>query len=307
MSLVKFFLYLLPIIAFISVFTARELGRGTLGSEDNPIKLYFAPSVDAQTITTTGDALTSYLLKETGLHFRTAIPSNYIAIVEAIGSNKCDIAIVNTFTYLLANQKYGATAKLRVIRDDGETTYRGQFVTSSNSGINTIEDLAGKKIAYTDPASTSGYILPKALLASKNIKPAQEVFAAKHDNVITMVYQGQVDAGATYYSPPAADGTLRDARVRVITQFPDVAKKIKIIGFTEQIPNDPVIFNKALPRSIQKKVVEALLKFVNTKEGQKALYSIYSVRGLVATKDEDFDVLRDLLKRIDVDIEGSVK
>ena len=34
------------------------------------------------------------------------------------------------------------------------------------------------------------------------IKPSETVFAMRHDNVVTMVYQGQVAAGATYYAPP---------------------------------------------------------------------------------------------------------
>jgi ABC-type phosphate/phosphonate transport system substrate-binding protein len=51
------------------------------------------------------------------------------------------------------------------------------------------------EIAYVDPSSTSGFILPKALLDQKGIKPSESVFAMRHDNVVTMVYQKQVDAG----------------------------------------------------------------------------------------------------------------
>ena len=61
-----------------------------------------------------------------------------------------------------------------------------------------------------------------------------------------MVYQGNVDAGATYWSHDLPDGTPGDARNRVKGQFPDVMEKEKRIGFTDWIYNDPVVIAKGL-------------------------------------------------------------
>ena len=126
---------------------------------------------------------------------------------------------MNSFGYLMANQKYGATAKLRVIRY-GYDYYQGQIIAHVDSGISSVADLNGKKFAYTDPSSTSGYMFPKKILKENSVTLSDEVFATKHDNVVTMIYQRQVDAGATYYSAPSEDGKIRDARSRVKTQFP---------------------------------------------------------------------------------------
>jgi phosphonate transport system substrate-binding protein len=52
---------------------------------------------------------------------------------------KADIAGINTFSYLLANSKYGAEARLRIVRAGNETTYKGQFITRTDSGIDDIE------------------------------------------------------------------------------------------------------------------------------------------------------------------------
>lgn len=308
MRLLKYFLYLLPLLIFIVITTTRELQREELGSRSNPIKFYFTPSVDAQDITTSAKELIDYLEAETGYYFTSGVPTSYVAVVEAFGSGKADIAIINTFSYLLANRKYGAEAKLRLVRDQGETTYRGQIIARVDSDIDSIADLQDKKMGYVDPSSTSGYILPKSLLDEAGIEPSEIVFGSKHDNVVTMVYQEQVDAGATYYSPPdTVTGELYDARARVLTQFPDVAEKIKIIAFTEKIPNDPVVFRKELPEEMKEAIVEALLKFVATEEGRKALHQIYNVQGLVPTWDEDYDVLRNMLKKINFEIEKHVK
>lgn len=280
----------------------------SLGSEAHPITIALTPSVDAQKVTLSAEELTEFLREYTGYHFRYVVPTSYIAVVEALGSKKADVAIMNTFSYLLAHQKYGAKAVLKVVRRYGETTYRGQFITRIDSGIDSLKDIAGKRIAYVDPASTSGYLLPKALLDSLKIKPAEEVFAMKHDNVVTMVYQGQADVGATYYSPPdTATGEFLDARARVKKQFPDVFDKIKIIGFTQEIPNDPVVVRADLPPEITQKIVQGLLAFQATPEGRKALYEIYSVEGFAPATDRDYDVLRKLLKKQNIDLEKLVR
>jgi phosphonate transport system substrate-binding protein len=308
MKIFKYLLYLIPILAFIVISSAKELNEGALGTRSNPIKIYFTPSVDAKRISFNAKALVDYLEKETGYYYRTAVPASFIAVVEAFGTKKVDIAAINTFSYLMANAKYGAQAKLRIVRDNNQTSYKGQFITRYDSGIDSLQDLNGRSFAYVDPSSTSGYILPKAMLDRMHIKPSETVFAMRHDNVVTMVYQGQVAAGATYYAPPdPKTGEILDARMRVEKQFPDVAQKIKIIGFTEDIPNDPWVFRKDMDKEMENKIINALIKFVHTDAGRKAMYDIYDIVGLVRTKDSDYNKLRHLLEEQHISFENLVK
>jgi phosphonate transport system substrate-binding protein len=308
MKIFKYILYLIPILAFIVISSAKELNEGALGTRSNPIKIYFTPSVDAKRISFNAKALVDYLEKETGYYYRTAVPASFIAVVEAFGTGKVDIAAINTFSYLMANAKYGAEAKLRIVRDNNQTSYKGQFITRYDSGIDSLQDINGRSFAYVDPSSTSGYILPKAMLNRMHIKPSETVFAMRHDNVVTMVYQGQVAAGATYYAPPdPKTGEILDARMRVEKQFPDVAKKIKIIGFTEDIPNDPWVFRKDMDKDMENKIINALIKFVHTDAGRKAMYDIYDIVGLVRTKDSDYNKLRKLLEEQHISFEKLVK
>lgn len=267
-----------------------------LGSEKNPVKFYFVPSTDTSVLNNGAKLIKDFLETKTGYKFETAIPASYIAVVEAFGSNRADVAILNTYGYILAHDKYGAEAGVRFVRF-GEVTYKAQIITKQDSKIKTLSDLAGKKFAYVDPASLSGYLLPAQLFKDNNIKPAETVFANKHDNVVTMVYQGQVDAGATFYSPPH-EGKIMDARKLVQTQFPDVEKKIKIIGFSKDVPNDPVLFRKGLPEEMKNKISQALSEFLATPEGKDVLFKMYSITGFVPAKDSDYDVVREMLKTV---------
>jgi phosphonate transport system substrate-binding protein len=275
--------------------------QSELGTRQNPVKLYFTPSVDADVIASNSKEFIQFMEQETGLYFTTGIPTSYIAVVEAIGSSRADIGVMNSFGYLMANERYGATARLKVIRH-GVDYYQGQIIAHVDSGIDTIADLEGKRFAFTDPSSTSGYMFPLKIIKENNINLGNTTFSTKHDSVVIMVYQRQVDAGSTYYSAPAADGTIRDARARVKTQFPDVEDKIKIISITEPIANDPFVFRKDIPEDIANRFIAAIKKFIQTEQGQRIFKEIYSVEGLVDTSDADYDSLRQTIKSLGLNV-----
>lgn len=306
MKLSSFTFFVLFLLSVLLLAGCASGGSNALGTKENPVKIFFTPSVESETITENSKDMIQFLEKETGLFFKSSVPTNYITVVESFGSGRADVAIMNSFGYLLANQKYNATAALRVLRN-GSSYYQGQILGSVASGINKIEDIDGKRIAYTDPSSTSGYLLPSKMLKDKNIIPSNTVFGMKHDNVVTMIYQGQVDAGATYYAPPGPKGEIRDARIRVLTQYPDVAEKIKIIALTDSIPNDPIVFRKEMDEKIRLKIMDALLKYIETENGKETFKTIYGIDGIVLASDEDYDGIRNMVREMNVDIVKGLK
>ncbi len=300
-------LVLVLLLAKLSLNPLFQAGSDELGSQKNPIKIMLTPSVEANKVTSSADSLVAFLHQRTGLYYTAAVPASFIVVVESFGSGGVDFAITNTFSYIKAHEKYGAEAAMMVLRRNGEKMYRGQIIARTDSGIDSLSQLQGKSFAYVDAVSTSGYVLPRALLQSNHIKLSDSVFAGKHDNVVTMVYQKQVDAGATYYSAPdPKTGELLDARKRVLTQFPDVFEKVKIVSLTDEIPNDPVVFRADFPADIKSKIIDALLEFQATEAGRKTLYATYSVEGLAPASDRDYDKLRSLIRSFGVDLNGAL-
>jgi len=288
----KFLIFLSAIL----LSTACTKQNAELGSADNPVKFFFVPSVDSKRLLEQAKIVEGYLHANTPYKFEVKVPSSYVAVVEAFGTKRADVASLNTFGYILANEKYGTQARLIVIRN-GLDTYQAQIIARADSSIKKLEDLNGKKFAYVDPASTSGYLLPAKLFADKNIKPKETIFANKHDNVIMMIHQKQVDAGATFYSPPEK-GEIQDARRLVKTQIPDVEKSIKIVELTDAIPNDPIVFRQDMPEEMKTKIISALQSFIKTDEGKKAFYESYSVTDFKTATDSNYDTVRDMLKKL---------
>lgn len=286
----------LLLLAILALSGGCTFKKAEVGSAENPIKLFFVPSVDAKVIDASSKDIKTFLEANTPYKFTIKIPQSYIAVVEAFGSKQADVAALTSFGYVLANEKYGAEARLTVIRF-GKSTYQAQILARQDSKIQNLDDLTGKRIAFVDPASLSGYLLPMKLIKDAGIKIGETVFAMKHDNVVAMIYQGQVDAGATFYSPPA-DGEIQDARRLVKTQFPDVESKVKIVKLTEDIANDPIVFRKDLPEDMKTTITDAFLKFVATPAGKESFQKLYGVTDLQRATDKDYDNIRTMLKTL---------
>ncbi len=79
------------------------------------------------------------------------------------------------------------------------------------------------------------------------------------------------------------------------------------MAITEKIPNDPFVFRKDLPEQITTKFVAAIKKYLNTEKGKEVFRNIYSVDGVVDSKDEDYDLLRNIIKSLNVDLGNIVK
>lgn len=280
----------ISLIFIFSVLLSCEFHRAELGSEKNPIKLHFVPSIDNKVLDANSKIFKDYLEKNTPYKYEIQIPQSYVAVVESFGTKRADVAGLNSFGYYLAHKKYGVEARMTVIRH-GLPTYQSQFITRADSSIKTLKDLEGKRMAFVDPASASGYLLPLKTLRDRKINLKETFFAMKHDSVVTKVYKGEVDAGATFYSPPV-NGKIDDARRLVLVQYPDVEKKVKIIELSKPIPNDPIVFRKDLPEEMKVKVADAFISFISTPEGKKAFDEIYGLTELKKSSDEDYAEMR---------------
>lgn len=278
--------------------------KGELGTAANPIKMSLVPGQDVAILTENGNSLEKWLKNRTGFEIKINVPVSYVAVIESLGSKKADLAIMNTFGYLVAHEKYGASAGLIGLNNDTDE-YRGQII-SLKSGPKNINELNGKKFAFVDPISTSGYVLAAKLLKDEKVKLKDYIFAGRHDLVVQMVYQGRVDAGASFYSEPQ-NGEPQDARRLVKTQYPDVYDKVVIIGKTAPIPNDPVVFRKDLPPEVRQKLTLALIDYFKEEEGRKVMFNLYHMSGMKLVDDGRWNSVRKTLLEIGKSAQDFIK
>lgn len=292
---------------------------GALGAADNPIVITFVPSGDTGKITTAGTAIADCLSQMTGLNFKMEVGTTFAASIEAMGAEKAQIGFLNTFSALLAGAKYGVIPSLVAIRKyatndvdpdkalEGklEPFYKGQFIANADSGIKTFADLKGKTFCFVDPNSTSGYIVPRIILAANGINPDTDFAATQnagsHNNVAIAVYKGDCDAGVTYIN------VLTDTSANLAAQYPDIADKVKIFAVTPPIPNDGMQVIKSLDPNLKKVVVEGMLAMANDPGGKAVLKSLYNYDSFQEVDATFYNEFLAVLQKAGVDPASLVK
>lgn len=281
--------------------TAEKSSKpAALGTAENPIKMAMVPSLDTKKLITSGKKLAELLKKETGLTFAVSVPTSYAAVVAAMGAGKVDVGWLSPLPYVIAHDQYGVQVVLRTVRNKSDK-YWSFIIARTDTGINSLEDLKGKRFAYGDPVSTSGCLYAKELIRSRGEDPekffSHVIYAGAHDKVVMAVYNKQVDGGAIY------GGVVSDAREKVVETIPDVMKKTKVIAKSAEIPNDTVSVRKGLSPDIVKKITDGLMKVAASDEGRIAVMSLYGIDGFVPAKDSDYDSVRKVAKAEKIELE----
>jgi len=279
-----------------------------IGGINRPVVLAFTPSQESATIATNGNAIKAALEKATGLAWRVTPMSSYAAQVEGMCSGSIDVGFFAPLQMTLLLSKTCGTPVLGALRKDASgqlsTTYESQILVRSDSGINSLADLKGKKFAFVDPLSASGYVYPTLTIKNKVGQDPKTFFAANgiqfaggHPQAALAVYNKQVDGAATFI----------DARDSLVSANPDIKTATKVIEKAGPIPNDGVALRKGFPDDVGKTVVQALLDYSKADDGKKVLLALFQWDGVQAVDAKFYDPMKEAAALAGVDVEGLAK
>jgi phosphonate transport system substrate-binding protein len=223
----------------------------------DPPTLIFAytPVEDPAVYAKVWDGFIRHMEKTTGKKVQFFPVQSNAAQLEAMRAGRLHIAGFNTGSNPLAVNCAGFRPFTMMARADNSFGYEMEFITHPGSGIDTIEDIRGNKMAFTSQTSNSGFKAPSALLeaeyslvAEKDYEP---VFSGKHDNSILGV------ANKDYPVAAIANSVLK----RMLSR--DVVKPEQLVTiYTSQtFPTTGygVVYN--LHPELQRKVQQAFFTF----------------------------------------------
>jgi phosphonate transport system substrate-binding protein len=192
---------------------------------------------------------------------KTGLPVTYLRLTdareqyEALRNGRLHITSLSTGEVPVAVNTAGFIPVCMFGKEDGSSGYKMEFVVKADSSIKSLEDLRGKKIAFTRPRSNSGCKAAAMLLMQeKNLEPERDYqwrYTYGHAGSIDAVLDGDVDA-----APIASDVLAR------MVAKSDVKKdEIRSIYESEQFP--PAAFGYAynLTPEIKEAIKAALVEF----------------------------------------------
>ena len=196
-----------------------------------------------------------YLEEKTGKSVVFFPVQSNAAQIEAMRSGRLHIAGFNTGSNPLAVNCAGFRPFTIMASKDGNFGYEMEILTYPGSGIEKVEDIKGKQLAFTSPTSNSGFKAPSAILkadfdmvAERDFEP---VFSGKHDNSILGV------ANKDYPAASIANSVL----ARMIQR--DVLKPEQVVSIykSQTFPTTGfgTVYN--LKPELQEKIREAFFTF----------------------------------------------
>ena len=132
------------------------------------------------------------------VHFQ--ITKDYTAAVDLLAEEKVDMAYLAALTYIKAHDRNNKLQPLVLPIDQitGRPWYSSVIVADASKGIETLEDLKGKRFAFISPSSTSGFLMPLNTFQAKGIDPTRDfsriVYLGSHDKAETALAKGEIDA-----------------------------------------------------------------------------------------------------------------
>lgn len=238
--------------------------------------------------------LAERLAEALGMPVRAVPVSSYAGAIDAVVSGGVDLALLGPAAYLEARRRDpGVEAFATLVLAEGHFTpagshYPSLLVVRGEAGVRDLRAMRGSRVALSDPASTSGNLIPRREFPAAAGQPleaffAEQLYAGAHDRALDALLAGKVEAA--FVSSLSADEFLRDGRVG--------PGGLRVLWRSAPIPLDPLVFSGRLCGELRERIRAVLL-------GQPERFAEFLARrqavGLAPAGHEQYRMLERLLE-----------
>ncbi len=249
---------------------AAGCGGNSQQAEKKTFTIAYAPNESTTDSTDARSTLAKDLGKVINMEVKEIQASDYTAIIEALRTGKADMAYMGALAVAMGAERAGVTPIVMKAPngDKAQAVYHSVFVTQKdNNKINSIKDFKGKTIAFVDPDSTSGNLVPtseimKAFpdlhLTNEKIHTNGEFFEAvsfsgKHQAGLQAVIKGDVDI------VPISDQIMA-------SEFKNGnadENAVKVVHSSAAIPAEAMVVSKTVNEDLKKTLTKFLVEYNN--------------------------------------------
>lgn len=265
---------------------------------DGVVRFAIIPGEDTSQLlpiyTRIGQLISDRLKCDVKIQFGT----NYTAAIEAMRAHRAEVGVFGAFSYILAHQVAGAEVVATFAGKDGKPgSYYATITTWPGSGINTLADVKGKAFAFSDPASTSGHLIPSYGLVKAGIDPAKDIrpfYTGSHTASFEALRNHKVPVGelnSTAISAAKATGSYKE-------------EDFVTLWKSDPIPNSPFAVRGDLQPEFKARLTQVLQTLDLSTMSDKDMKYIgkAGVHGLAPIDDHGYDPIRDVVTVLHLDL-----
>lgn len=223
--------------------------------------------------------LGAYLEQQLGMKVEFVPVSDYAAVVEALASDRLDMAWLGGFTFVQTRLKTGNAIPL--VQREQDEKFTSKYITA-NPAVKSLQDLKGKTFAFGSVSSTSGSLMPRFFMLKDGIKPeeffSRVAYSGAHDATVAWVQAGKVDGGvlnASVWDKLVAAGKVDTSKVVVLDTTPPYYD----YNWTVRGNLDP---------ALTEKIKAAFLALDPAKPADKAILDLQAASRFIPTKAENY-------------------
>lgn len=159
----------------------------------------------------------------------------------------------------------------------GHATFESVVIGREGSPIATLFGLKGKRVAWVDPLSASGYVVPRIQLAALGIDPrtafSSERFYGSHEAVVRAVVGGKADIAATYARAETDGLSFHGAW----DELPGAEKAVRVVARFGAIPSDVIAAHQQLDLGTCEALTRAFEALSSDPEGLELARAVFGV------------------------------
>ena len=268
------------------------------------IRIGFIPGTKRDTLKNNSQEFSRQLGKRLGLKVSPYVAKDYADLVKKMKNKEIDFAFFSALTYVYAEKEVQAKVLLKKVWE--QPHYYSTILTLKNKKIKQIKDLKGKKVAFVDENSASGYLLPKLYLKKKNINLtnffSKIIYTGNHYESVKALLDGKVDAIATFSNDEAAsDGAW--------TKYAPKKRRSDFASLwvSRAIPSDPFCVREAFYVEHPRLTHDLMFNLIEWRdegsEKKSKLKSLLSGASLALATKHQYQPLRELVKKLNLKLQ----
>lgn len=297
-------LHIFLALAILTVFSAcepsTELANGSWPTE---FRIGFTPPQDnAQDEMALVNDFAVYLSKKLKMPVKMVFLTDYGPQIEALKANRIDIATLGSFSFVIAEQRANVEPLImRVDKETGKGTYFSTIMTNRQDirSIDDVKRLAPTlKLAFGNPASTSGHLIPRKFLEESGINCKtgfkRVLHCPEHTATLMSLLAGHIDVAG-----------INKSTVDKYLKPEEISKEgLHVLWVSDPIPLDPWVVRKALPEAFKQQVLQAFLDLpLEQPEIYKAILGSSDPKLVFApARTEMWDPIRELAAKLQKDL-----
>lgn len=259
----KVFLVILLALAGVSSVgrAAADDGRPPLQltwtvASATPLIFGVIPTASDLTLSQEFAPLAAYLGHHLKCGVKLVVAQNYPALAGLLDSGEVEIARFSAISYETLNRADRWEVLCRPMIS-GKVFSRGVFVSLASGPVRTLEDLRGKRFAFVEPTSGSGFVKAREFLKGKGIDPltffGHITFSGNHSASLNGLRAGLYEGVVVY----------ENAWGKHLAEAASAPEDLCRLGFTDWILTDPIVVRKDMPLERKKALVDL---FVNMRD-----------------------------------------